>query len=44
MIWPVVFHRLLFVHWIDTICPFKSGRSVWAVRLYFFYEPGIALR
>ena len=35
MIWPVVFHRLLFVHWIDTICPFKSGRSVWAVRLYF---------
>ena len=35
MIWPVVFHRLLFVDWIDTICHFKSGRSVWAVRLYF---------
>ena len=35
MIWPVVLHRPLFVHWIDTICPFKSGRSVWAVRLYF---------
>ena len=35
MSWPVVLHRPLFVHWIDTICPFKSGRSVWAVRLYF---------
>ena len=35
MTWPVVLHQPLFVHWIDTICPFKSGRSVWEVRLYF---------
>ena len=32
--WPVVFHRPLFVRCIDTICPFKSGRSVLAMRLH----------
>ena len=34
--WPVVFHRPLFMCCIDTICPFKSRHSVWAVQLYCF--------
>ena len=34
MTWPVVFLWPLFVCCIDTICPFKSWCSVWAVRLY----------